>query len=81
MERFVKMICKNCNGEYESNAIRCPFCGSENESEAEKRSRNDPWNSSFEMLTNQPLEVYRIYVDLSTYISGKQREVKLVFEK
>lgn len=37
MERFVKMICKNCNGAYEANAIRCPFCGSENEAEAEKR--------------------------------------------
>ena len=37
MERFVKMICKNCNGEYEANAVRCPFCGSENEAEAEKR--------------------------------------------
>lgn len=37
MERFVKMICKNCNGEYEANAVRCPFCGSENEAEVEKR--------------------------------------------
>lgn len=29
------MVCKNCNAEYDRSMLHCPYCGSENEKEAE----------------------------------------------